>query len=90
VFLPIAYAHQYVKVAILTWGRAVTIFTISLLKDGNCALVESSVSGDVSAPVTLRRSALEDYFRGTDLVRGTLEQALKDLDRIGIVEFTTF
>jgi hypothetical protein len=71
-------------------GDPVTIITISLLKNGDCRLVQCSASGDVSAPLWLRRSELENYFRGTVLVAGTLEQALKDLDRVGIVEFTTF
>ena len=56
-----------------------TIFTISLLTNGDCRLVQCSASGDVSAPLWLRRSELENYFKGTVLVAGTLEQALKDL-----------
>jgi hypothetical protein len=66
----------------------IRIYTISLLRDGNYRIIRATTSGDVSAPIILNRLAMEDYFRATKLVRGTLTQAWEDLDRVGIVEFT--
>jgi hypothetical protein len=71
-----------------TQVSSVFIFTVSVLKNGDCRVTRSTVSGDVSIPMIFRRAELEDYFRGTALVRGTLEDAWKDLDRVGIVEFS--
>ena len=69
---------------------SVFIFTVSLLKNGDCEVTQSTFSGNVRPPVLLHRTDLETYFRGAVLVRGMLEDALKDLDRVGIVEFTAF
>jgi hypothetical protein len=66
------------------------IFTVTLLKNGDCEVTQSTFSRDLRPPVVLHRTALENYFRGIVLVRGTLEDMLKDLDRVGIVEFTAF
>jgi hypothetical protein len=66
------------------------IFTVTLLKNGDCEVTQSTFSRDLRLPVVLHRTALENYFRGIVLVRGTLEDMLKDLDRVGIVEFTAF
>jgi hypothetical protein len=66
------------------------IFTVTLLKNGDCEVTQSTFSRNVLAPVVLHRTDLKTYFRGAVLVRGTLEEALKDLDRVGIVEFTAF
>lgn len=64
------------------------IFTISVLNNGNCRLTRSTTAGDVSAPVVLRRADVENYFKGSVLVRGTLADAWEHLDRVGIVEFS--
>ena len=64
------------------------IFNISLINNGNCRVTRSTAAGDVTSPVVLRRPDLEDYFKGSVLVRGTLADAWKDLDRVGIVEFS--
>jgi hypothetical protein len=64
------------------------IFSVSLTENGDCRVTRSTRSGDISGPVVVRRVELEDYFKGCVLVRGTLEDALRDLDRVGIVEFS--
>jgi hypothetical protein len=64
------------------------IFNISLINNGNCRVTRSTAAGDVTSPVVLHRPDLEDYFKGSVLVRGTLADAWKDLDRVGIVEFS--
>jgi hypothetical protein len=66
------------------------IFTVALLKNGDCEVTESTFSRNLRPPVVLHRTDLENYFRRVVLVRGTLEDAWKDLDRVGIVEFTAF
>jgi hypothetical protein len=64
------------------------IFTISLLNNGNCRVTRSTTAGDVTAPVVLRRADLENYFKGSVLVRGTLADAWRDLDQVGIIEIS--
>jgi hypothetical protein len=66
----------------------VSIYTISRLRSGDYKIVRSSASGNEAAPITLDRVAMELYFSGRTLVRGTLTGAWDDLDRIGIVEFS--
>jgi hypothetical protein len=74
----------------------VFIFTVSLLKDGDCSVTRSTLSRDADAPVVVRRADLENYFKGSVLIRGkwvgitagTLVGAWNDLDRVGIVELT--
>lgn len=73
-----------------TGSLGLIIFTVAQLKNGDCKVTQSTFSRDLRAPVVLHRTDLENYFRGAVLVRGTLEEALKDLDRVGIVEFTAF
>lgn len=66
----------------------VSIYTISRLRNGDYKIARSNASGSEAAPITLDRVAMELYFRGRTLVRGTLSDAWDDLDRIGIVEFS--
>jgi hypothetical protein len=73
-----------------TGSLGLIIFTVALLKNGDCKVTQSTFSGNVRPPVVLHRTDLKTYFRGAVLVRGTLEEALNDLDRVGIVEFTAF
>ena len=64
------------------------IFNISLINNGDCRVTRSTAAGDVTSPVVLRRPDLEDYFKGSVLVRGTLADAWRDLDQVGIVEIS--
>jgi hypothetical protein len=63
-------------------------FNISLMNNGNCRVTRSTAAGDVTSPVVLRRPDLEDYFKGSVLVRGTLADVWENLDRVGIIEFS--
>ena len=63
-------------------------FNISLMNNGNYRVTRSTTARDVSAPIILRRPDLENYFKGSVLVRGTLPDVWKDLDQVGIVEFS--
>jgi hypothetical protein len=65
------------------------LLTVALLRNGDCKVTHSTFSRTLQ-PVVLRRTDLENYFRGVVPVRGTLEDVWKDLDRVGIVEFTAF
>jgi len=61
----------------------VTIFTISLQQNDDSKIRQSTFAADVSASIVVRRSELENHFRKTVFIRGTLEQGPKDLDRVG-------
>jgi hypothetical protein len=65
------------------------LFTVALLRNGECKVTHSTFSRTLQT-IVLRRTDLENYFRGVVPVRGTLEDVWKDLDRVGIVEFTAF
>ena len=74
---------------------SVFIFTVSLLKDGDCSVTRSTLSRDADGPVVARRADLENYFKGSVLrgkwggiTAGTPVGAWNDLDRVSIVELT--
>jgi hypothetical protein len=62
--------------------------SFSRLPDGKYRVVRTAHSGDVSAPLLLDRTGLEQYLKNVAVVGSTPQAILLELDEAGYVEAT--